>query len=112
MAAMRMAFEVRDRGALAGIEPGMMVEFTLVVTSDATYAEAIRIGRTRPSSRIRSLHEGCACWSSATQPLRLSAPPALAVGQAVPDFPVDQPEAPAPRDPVAVPGQGGRDQLL
>jgi len=84
MAAMRMAFEVRDRGALDGVEPGMTVEFTLVVASDATYAEAIRV---RPyetveqdplaARRLRLLEQAASPASSA---------PALAVGQPVPDF--------------------------
>ena len=85
MAAMRMAFEVRDRDALDGVEPGMTVEFTLVVASDATYAEAIRI---RPyetveqdplaARRLRLLEQ-------AASPA-LSAPASLPVGQPVPDF--------------------------
>ena len=76
--------------ALAGIEPGMTVEFTLVVTSEATYAEAIRIVRTRPSSRIRSPHGGCGCWSR--RPTRHLGFSSLAVGRPVPDFTLtDQP---------------------
>ena len=43
MAAMTMAFEVRDPAALAGVVPGVTVEFTLVVGREASYAEAIRI---------------------------------------------------------------------
>ncbi len=85
MAAMTMAFEVRDPAALAGVVPGVTVEFTLVVGREASYAEAIRI---RPyttveqdpltARRLRLLED-------AARP-GTSAPPALAVGQAVPDF--------------------------
>jgi protein SCO1/2 len=85
MAAMRMAFEVRDPGALAGIEPGMTVEFTLVVTSEATYAEAIR---NRPyqtveqdplaARRLRLLEQAASPGTSAVD--------TVAVGRPVPDF--------------------------
>jgi protein SCO1/2 len=85
MAAMRMAFEVRDLGALAGIEPGMMVEFTLVVTSEATYVEAIR---NRPyqtveqdplaARRLRLLEQAANPDTSTFS--------SLTVGRPVPDF--------------------------
>lgn len=40
-----MPFSVRDEKALDGLQPSTSVEFTLVVESDRSYAEAIRIHR-------------------------------------------------------------------
>lgn len=45
MDAMTMPFEVRDAGALKGLGPGAMVEFTLLVKGDRAYAERIRVRR-------------------------------------------------------------------
>ena len=45
MEAMTMPFEVRDPAALAGLAPGAIVEFTLVVGESAAYAEGIRVRR-------------------------------------------------------------------
>jgi len=42
MSAMVMPYTVRDAKALDGIQPGMQVEFTLVVEADRSYAEDIR----------------------------------------------------------------------
>jgi protein SCO1 len=43
MEAMVMPFAVRDEKALDGLQPGVHVEFTLVVEKDHSYAEGIRI---------------------------------------------------------------------
>jgi protein SCO1/2 len=42
MEAMAMPYSVRDGAALNGLQPGMQVEFTLVVEKDDAYAEGIR----------------------------------------------------------------------
>jgi protein SCO1 len=45
MPAMRMPFRVRDAKELAGVVPGAMIEFTLVIGKSASYAEGIRVRR-------------------------------------------------------------------
>jgi protein SCO1/2 len=83
MAAMTMAFEVRDAKELNGLAPGAIVEFTLVVDKKASYAEAIRIRRYQSveqdpmTARRLSLLKEIAGGSRAK---------ALAGGETVPDF--------------------------
>lgn len=43
MNAMEMRFPVRDRKALDGLRPGMMIDFTLAVEKKSAYAENIRV---------------------------------------------------------------------
>src|ERR1035438_6982044 len=45
MEAMAMPFSIRDEKQLKGIEPSMLVDLTLVVTEDDSYAENLRIYR-------------------------------------------------------------------
>lgn len=45
MDAMAMAFEVKDRRELDGVEPGAVVRFTLVVTRDSSYARGVHVTR-------------------------------------------------------------------
>ncbi len=45
MDAMAMTFDVRDPKELDGARPGAIVEFTLVVTSDTSYARGLRVKR-------------------------------------------------------------------
>lgn len=84
MEAMTMPFDVHDAKELAGLFPGMMVSFTLVVDGSNSYAEHLQA---RPyktteqdpftASRVKMLN-------------RINNPDAsskmLAIGQAVPDF--------------------------
>jgi protein SCO1 len=83
MPAMTMAFEVRDARALNGLAPGAIVEFTLVVDKNASYAEGIRIRRYQSveqdpmTARRLSLLKEIAGVSRAR---------ALAGGETVPDF--------------------------
>ena len=84
MEAMAMTFNVHDANELAGISPGVMVSFTLVVDGNNSYAEHMQA---RPyktteqdpltASRVKMLN-------------RINNPHAssqmLAIGQAVPDF--------------------------
>ena len=54
MSAMTMPFDVRSAKELDEVRPGARVTFTLVVGSESTYAERVRvIRRTRARSRIR-----------------------------------------------------------
>ena len=45
MDAMTMPFEVKDAKELAGLAPGAIVEFTLVVDGRSSWAEGIRVRR-------------------------------------------------------------------
>jgi protein SCO1/2 len=85
MEAMTMSFDVREPKDLERVTPGMTVEFTLVVGNGSVSAEHVRV---RPyesveqdpltAHRLKLLNE---ITSS-----RATAPKALEVGQAVPDF--------------------------
>jgi protein SCO1 len=83
MAAMTMPFEVRDARELAGLVPGATVDFTLVVDTRSSYAEALRIRRYQgveqdPSTARRlSLLKQLSGAGAATP---------LQIGEAVPDF--------------------------
>jgi protein SCO1 len=83
MAAMTMPFEVRDARELAGLVPGATVDFTLVVDTKSSYAEALRIRRYQsveqdPSTARRlSLLKQLSGAGAATP---------LQIGEAVPDF--------------------------
>lgn len=83
MAAMTMPFEVRDAKELADLGPGTIVEFTVVVEGNASWAEGIRI---RPyaglepdplAARRLALLRGIARGRPAAR---------LGTGDAVPDF--------------------------
>lgn len=81
MEAMVMPYSVRDEKALDGLQPGMQIEFTLVVETDHSYAEDIKVHRFESMEqdpvRARRLQiiEG-----------PNSGPSPLALGQPVPDF--------------------------
>lgn len=85
MAAMTMPFDVREPKDLAGIAPGMTVEFTLVVGQKSSYAERIRIRRYQSveqdplTARRLKLLNGIAGSASPSEK-------AVAIGQTVPDF--------------------------
>lgn len=88
MAAMTMPFEVRDRAALGGLAPGIVVTFTLKVERDAAYAEGIRIVHYQnteqdpfSASRLKLLGELAA--RSGSVPDRGSE---VAIGAQVPNF--------------------------
>ncbi len=85
MDAMVMPLPVRDPRQLDGLQPGMMVNFTLVVTSRDSYAESVRIRhfeslQTDPldACRLAMLDKVLGKTSSSST--------ALAIGQHVPDF--------------------------
>jgi protein SCO1/2 len=85
MEAMTMPFSVHDPKALDGLEPGMTIDFSLVVHKDASYAKDIHV---RPfesleldpteARRLKLMEDAMAARSNATDVLR--------VGQPVPDF--------------------------
>ena len=58
MDSMIMPFDVRDAKDLAGVVPGAVVEFTLVVGDKSAYATKIRISDIRAWSRIPARRGG------------------------------------------------------
>ena len=85
MDAMTMPFEVRSGKELDGVGPGAMVEFTLVVERETSYAENIKVRRYEgveqdplTARRLKLLNQLSDPKSSAVKP--------LAVGQAIPHF--------------------------
>lgn len=85
MDAMTMPFDVRSSQELKGVVPGAMVEFTLVVGSETSYAEDIKIRSYESveqdpltARRLKLLNQLSGPDSSAVKP--------LAAGQAIPDF--------------------------
>lgn len=83
MEAMTMPYSVRDAKELDGLRPGTMIDFTLVVEKDSSYAEAIHIHSYQglepdplTARRLKLLNQ--ATNPSTTKP--------LAIGDAVPDF--------------------------
>lgn len=85
MDAMIMLFRVRDAKALDGLEPGMTIDFALVVKGSSSYAEDIQ---SRPfesleldptqARRFKLLENAMAAKSTPSDALR--------IGQPVPDF--------------------------
>jgi len=82
MEGMIMTFAVPDAKSLASLSRGAIVDFTLVVSHDASHAENIRVRRyesaDREPSKVRRLE---ALDEALRGPVHT-----LAVGQAVPDF--------------------------
>jgi protein SCO1/2 len=83
MEAMTMPFEVKDARELAGLVPGAIVEFTLVVEKNASHVEGIRV------RRYQSVEQDPQTARRLSLLKQISgAPPArpVAVGEIVPDF--------------------------
>ena len=85
MSAMTMPFDVRSAKDLDGLAPGTMVEFTLVVDRETSYAENIKVRRYESveqdpltARRLKLLNQLSDPHSSAVKP--------LAVGQTIPNF--------------------------
>jgi protein SCO1/2 len=84
MEGMTMAFPVRDAREIEGLVPGAIIEFTLVVTKDTSYATRVRVKRyesleqdplnARRLGLLNRINRGATPVSS------------LTVGQSVPDF--------------------------
>jgi len=83
MSAMSMPFQVRDPKELAGLVPGAMIEFTLVVDKSSSYAEGVKVRRYQNleqdplAARRLSLFKQIASGAAAKT---------LPVGAVVPDF--------------------------
>ncbi len=84
MAAMTMPFAVRDVKVLDGIEAGMLVDFTLVVEKDRSYAESIRVHQFESAEQEPLRARRLQLLQDAADPSL--AANALKTGQAVPDF--------------------------
>ena len=83
MAAMTMPFDVRDPKELEGVEPGMTVEFTLVLDSDTGYVEQVRIRKYEAAEQDPFTAQRLALLK---QMMSAEAKPAVVVGDVVPDF--------------------------
>lgn len=85
MNAMTMTFEVQSPSELDGLAPGTMVDFTLVVEREASYAKNIKIRRYESveqdpltARRLKLLNQLSDPKPSAVKP--------LSIGQTIPDF--------------------------
>jgi protein SCO1/2 len=85
MDAMVMPFEVPDGKSLEGVEPGMAVEFRLVVGQESSHAEDVRVRKFETAEQdpftahhLKTLQTLVSPSSAITEVLR--------VGQSVPDF--------------------------
>ena len=83
MAAMTMPFQVRDAKELAGVVPGAIIDFALVIDKSASYAEGLHVRRYQNLEQDPLAAQRLALFRQVAkgQPAR-----ALAVGDAVPDF--------------------------
>jgi protein SCO1/2 len=82
MPAMTMPFEVRDPKELAGLVPGTIVSFTLVLTKESGYIERVKAIRYQSVEQDPMAARRLRLLSSLTG----NAAKTLTVGQAVPDF--------------------------
>jgi protein SCO1 len=84
MDAMTMPFRVRDPKLLNGVSPGVRVDFTLVVDTNSSWIEQVRVvpflSTDRDPDQARRLALAQSILNGRNQV------PILAVGQAVPDF--------------------------
>jgi protein SCO1 len=85
MDAMVMPFEVRDGKTLDGLEPGMAVEFRLVVGEDSAYAENVRVRKFESAEQDPFTAHQLKALQSLVAPKSATTAP-LPVGQSVPDF--------------------------
>lgn len=83
MDAMVMPLPIRQARELQGLRPGMMIDFTLVATVRASYAENVRV---RKFVSLENDPQAAARLAILERAMNPSAEPALAVGQHVPDF--------------------------
>jgi protein SCO1/2 len=82
MSAMIMPFEVRDARELTPLAPGALVDFTLIVSTQAGYAADIRVRTYQTAEQDPLTARRLALLKKAAG----RAVPALAIGEAVPDF--------------------------
>jgi protein SCO1/2 len=82
MEAMAMPFKVTAAKSLDGLTPGASIQFTLVVTRDASLAEDVRVVRYASAEREPSNSRRLQALDEALRPR----PPRITTGQPVPDF--------------------------
>ena len=85
MDAMVMTFPVRDPQDLAGLVPGTMIEFTVVVDKDSSYARGVQIHGFQSLEQDPLTARRLALMNGTLDPSQ-SLSKILAVGQPVPDF--------------------------
>jgi protein SCO1/2 len=84
MTAMTMRFDVREAKELTGVQAGMMVEFTLVVGTDASHAEGVQIRRYESAEQDPLTARRLQLLTDIVS--ARPATPAVIVGEPVPDF--------------------------
>lgn len=84
MDAMAMPFEVHETQELEGLAPGMIVEFTLVVDRDTSYAEHIAVRSYESVEQDPLTARRLKLLNHLSNPAASSKP--LTIGQTVPDF--------------------------
>ncbi len=85
MDAMVMRFDVRETADLKTIRPGMLIDFTLVVDGESSFAEGIKVHQFE-SSNQRPLQVQMLKTIESAFEAKLNSEPMLAVDQKVPDF--------------------------
>jgi protein SCO1/2 len=83
MAAMTMPFHVRDAKELTGLVPGAVVQFTLVVDTDASYAEGVQVRRYQAIEQDPMAARRLSLFRQITSGRAVRA---LSIGDPVPDF--------------------------
>ncbi len=86
MQAMTMPFEVRQASDLAGLAPGVVVSFTLVVDAKTSYATALTVVRYANTEQDPFSANRLKLLSDLASPQRRDAVKAVPLGAAVPDF--------------------------
>lgn len=84
MEAMTMEFSVQKPEELDAVKPGTLVDFTLVVTKDSSYAQNVRPHQYQSTEQEPMQARQLALLQALVNPKPET--PALAVGAAVPDF--------------------------
>jgi len=84
MEAMVMPFSVRDAHELAGLAPGTMVDFTLVVEKESSHVESVRIRPFTSPAQETVQQQRLEALQRVLQPHTSTA--ALRAGELVPDF--------------------------
>lgn len=85
MNAMAMTFPVHDGKSLEGLQPGMMIEFTLVVKDEGAYIEKIRVREYQGTAQEPMAARQLKILEEATEPKTQGMKP-LGIGDPVPDF--------------------------
>src|SRR5580765_4959849 len=84
MAAMTMPFDVHDSTELDRLVPGAMVDFTLVVDSDSSYATHVHVSAYQSAEQDPLTARRLKVLKSLSSPAAVTE--SLAVGRSVPDF--------------------------